>query len=217
MKKAKIKKIYQIIISCLTALLLLLALYIFVAGIIATKNNTLANLFGYTYSVVPTSSMEPDINVGDSVIGKKVKYDTLNIGDDIIYYNNEEDKFIVHRIISYDETLGFLCQGTNNLIPDNVYVTEDNYISKVIWNGKLANIGTLIINNKGTLFLLLVAILLLIAANGVFDIIKVVKEQKVEKIKDDNQTTFVMPSEEELRKQVEAELAKEKENLKDEE
>lgn len=211
MNKSKIKRIYQICITALTAFFLILAIYIFIASAIATKNNTMANIFGYTYSVVPTNSMEPDINVGDSVIGKKVKYDTLKIGDDIIYYNDIEGIFIVHRIIQYDEGEGFLCQGTNNLGPDNVHVTEDNFIAKVIWSGKLANIGSLVINNRGTMFLVLIAILMLIATNGIFDIIKVVKGKKDEvPVEEKEEEPFVMPTEEELRRQIEEELRQQK-------
>ena len=64
----KLKNIYQTFIICLTFVLFALTIYILIAGVNAAKNNEMMNIFGYTYSVVPTDSMEPEINVGDSVI-----------------------------------------------------------------------------------------------------------------------------------------------------
>lgn len=208
----KLKSIYQTFVICLTCLLFILTIYILIAGVNAVKNNDMMDIFGYTYSVVPTNSMEPDIKVGDSVIGKKGSYDDLDIGDDIIYHYVYEDKdmFVVHRIIRYDEGLGFKTQGINTSLEDPIYITEENYIAQVVWSGSLANIGELVLKNRGTLFLVLIAILLLIASNGVFDIIKILDERKQlaqQAEKEQLETTY----EEELRRQVEEELRKEKE------
>ena len=208
----KLKSIYQTFVICLTCFLFILTIYILIAGVNAVKNNDMMDIFGYTYSVVPTNSMEPDIKVGDSVIGKKGSYEDLDIGDDIIYHYVYEDKdmFVVHRIIRYDEGYGFKTQGINTPTEDPIYVTEENYIATVVWSGSLANIGELVLKNRGTLFLVLIGILLLIAGNGVFDIIKILDERKQlaqQAEKEQLETTY----EEELRRQVEEELRKEKE------
>ena len=87
----KLKNIYQTFIICLTFVLFALTIYILIAGVNAAKNNEMMSIFGDTYSVVPTDSMEPEINVGDSVIGKKESYDNLDIGDDVIYHYVYED------------------------------------------------------------------------------------------------------------------------------
>ena len=118
--------------------------------------------------------------------------------------------FVVHRIIRYDEGYGFKTQGINTPTEDPIYVTEENYIAQVVWSGSLANIGELVLKNRGTLFLVLIGILLLIAGNGVFDIIKILDERKQlaqQAEKEQLETTY----EEELRRQVEEELRKEKE------
>ena len=208
----KLKNIYQTFIICLTFVLFALTIYILIAGVNAAKNNEMMNIFGYTYSVVPTDSMEPEINVGDSVIGKKESYDNLDIGDDVIYHYVYEDIdiYVVHRIIRYDEGYGFKTQGVNTNQEDPIYVTKDNYVSTVIWSGSLANIGEIVLKNRGTLFLVLIAILLLIAGNGVFDIIKILDERKQlhqQKEKEQLEQNY----EDELRRQVEAEIKKEQE------
>lgn len=208
----KLKSIYQTVVICLTFVLFALTIYILIAGVNATKNNEMMSIFGYTYSVVPTDSMEPEINVGDSVIGKKESFDNLEIGDDVIYHYVYEDIdiYVVHRIIRYDEGYGFKTQGINTKQEDPIYVTKDNYVSTVVWSGSLANIGEIVLKNRGTLFLVLIAILLLIAGNGVFDIIKILDERKQLRQKEEKEQ-LEQNYEDELRRQVEAELKKEQE------
>ena len=208
----KLKNIYQTFIICLTFVLFALTIYILIAGVNAAKNNEMMNIFGYTYSVVPTDSMEPEINVGDSVIGKKESYDDLDIGDDVIYHYVYEDIdiYVVHRIIRYDEGYGFKTQGVNTNQEDPIYVTKDNYVSTVVWSGSLANIGEIVLKNRGTLFLVLIAILLLIAGNGVFDIIKILDERK-QLHQQEEKEQLEQNYEDELRRQVEAEIKKEQE------
>lgn len=208
----KLKNIYQTFVICLTCLLFILTIYILIAGVNAVKNNEMMSIFGYTYSVVPTDSMEPEINVGDSVIGKKESYDDLDIGDDVIYHYVYEDLdiFVVHRIIRYDEGYGFKTQGINTTQEDPIYVTKDNYVSTVVWSGSLANIGEIVLKNRGTLFLVLIGILLLIAGNGVFDIIKILDERK-QLHQQEEKEQLEQNYEDELRRQVEEELRAEQE------
>lgn len=210
----KAKKIYQSIVTVITICLFIITMYVLIAGAISIKNGRMMNLFGFTYSIVPTNSMEPEINVGDSVIGKKEKFENLEIGDDVIYHYVYEDLdiYVVHRIIRYDEGLGYKTQGINTSQEDPIYVTKDNYISTRIWNGNLANIGEIVLNNRGTLFLVLIGILLLIAANGVFDILKILDEKKKLSLEDEKEK-LKTDYEKELRRQVEEELKNEQNGL----
>ena len=211
---AKAKKIYQSIVTVITICLFIITMYVLIAGAVSIKNGRMMNLFGFTYSIVPTNSMEPEINVGDSVIGKKEKFENLEIGDDVIYHYVYEDLdiYVVHRIIRYDEGLGYKTQGINTSQEDPIYVTKDNYISTRIWNGNLANIGEIVLNNRGTLFLVLIGILLLIAANGVFDIFKILDEKKKISLEDEKEK-LKTDYEKELRRQVEEELKNEQNGL----
>ena len=206
----KAKKIYQGIVTGLTIIFFILAIYIIVGGTIAAKNNDMFSIFGYTYSVVPSKSMEPEIHVGDSVIAKKVKYDTLQIGDDVVYYSEALDIYIVHRIIR-EEAEGFVTKGINNPTEDEGYVTEDNFISKVTWHGNAGNIGTLVLQHRGTIFLVLTAILLLIAVNGIFDIVKIIHKDKLDKLELKQKELDNKPLDKEaLRQEVLKELEEEK-------
>ena len=209
----KIKKIYQAFVLVLTCFLFIVTIYVLIAGTNAMKKGDMMSIFGYTYSVVPTNSMEPEINVGDSVIGHKVKYSSLEIGQDIIYHyvTDEYDIFVVHRIIRYDEGKGFKTQGINNQFEDEGYVTEDNFIARVVWHGSLANIGQVVLKHRGTLFLVLIGILLLISANGIFDIIKTLDEKKKLTLEEEKEKEKI-DWENKLREEVLAELENEKNN-----
>lgn len=207
-----IKKIYQWIVSGLIVLFFSLTIYVLVAGTIAMKNKEMISLFGYTYSVVPTDSMEPEIMVGDSVIAKKVDFEDLEIGNDIIYHyvTDKLDIFIVHRIIR-EENGGFITQGINNNSEDDVLVTEDNYVAKVVWSGKAANIGELVLHNRDLIFLILTIVLLLICVNGVFDILKILEAKKKLEYEESEKeaissTEITDELREKLRKEVEKEL-----------
>lgn len=207
-----IKKIYQWIVSGLIVLFFSLTVYVLVAGTIAMKNKEMISLFGYTYSVVPTDSMEPEIMVGDSVIAKKVDFEELEIGNDIIYHyvTDKLDIFIVHRIIR-EEDGGFITQGINNNSEDDVLVTEDNYVAKVVWSGKAANIGELVLHNRDLIFLILTIVLLLICVNGVFDILKILEAKKKLEYEESKKeaissTEITDELREKLRKEVEKEL-----------
>lgn len=207
-----IKKIYQWIVSGLIVLFFSLTIYVLVAGTIAMKNKEMISLFGYTYSVVPTDSMEPEIMVGDSVIAKKVDFEELEIGNDIIYHyvTDKLDIFIVHRIIR-EEDGGFITQGINNNSEDDVLVTEDNYVAKVVWSGKAANIGELVLHNRDLIFLILTIVLLLICVNGVFDILKILEAKKKLEYEESKKeaissTEITDELREKLRKEVEKEL-----------
>lgn len=207
-----IKKIYQWIVSGLIVLFFSLTIYVLVAGTIAMKNKEMISLFGYTYSVVPTDSMEPEIMVGDSVIAKKVDFEDLEIGNDIIYHyvTDKLDIFIVHRIIR-EEDGGFITQGINNNNEDDVLVTEDNYVAKVVWSGKAANIGELVLHNRDLIFLILTIVLILICVNGVFDILKILEAKKKLEYEESKKeaissTEITDELREKLRKEVEKEL-----------
>jgi len=211
----KLKKIYQIVLATIVAILFVLTLYVLIAGTVALKNKEMIDLFGYTYSIVPTKSMEPEINVGDSVIAKKVDFEELEIGDDIIYHYVKEDVdiFIVHRIIRREDG-GFKTQGINNAYEDDGIVTEDNYVAKVVWTGNVANMGELVLNNRDLIFLILTVVLILMIINGVFDILKILeekrkidREEEKQKLQDDFRAK--------LRKEIEEELACESNKLEE--
>ena len=76
-----VKKIISIIITSILSLIVAGLLIILIKNTIALKNNQISSFFGYSISYVPTESMEPTINPGETVLIKKGSIKDANIGD----------------------------------------------------------------------------------------------------------------------------------------
>ena len=118
------------------------------------------SILGVSYGIVLTPSMEPKIDVGDFVVMNDVAYDNLNIGD-VIAFTSVDNRVIIHEIIS-EHPEGYITQGVNNDESDfdtEGYITEDRYLSKVVWSGG-SFIGKYLVNER----LLVIGIIILIIA-----------------------------------------------------
>jgi len=82
------------------------------------------------YDVYPTGSMTPTLDIGDLVVVRSVSYDSLQVGDVIVYRppipgGGCQAEDIVHRIVNITSE-GLITQGDNrasnsNPIPDEPY------------------------------------------------------------------------------------------------
>lgn len=113
-------------------LMLLLPVVIFLCSIVIDKNSQ-HNFFGRTYYLVVSNSMQPEIQVNDLVVLKKVKNTAeLNVGDDIGYLN-EDGQVVVHRIIAKDTNnymgqVQYYTKGINNAGADRVAVQQNQIV-----------------------------------------------------------------------------------------
>jgi len=94
------------------------------------------------YNIV-SESMYPEYNVGAFILSKKVDFDSLEIGDNIVFYSqstmDSEDReraVITHQIIEVLNEPGgvqYKTQGVNNNTPDAHPVTDGNYIGRIFF------------------------------------------------------------------------------------
>ena len=98
------------------------------------------NLFGYSPFRVVTGSMEPTIPTGALMVSQRVGMETVQIGDVICFKAQESAVFgrmMTHRVIDIatgaDGGLLFATKGDANLALDGYYVTQENFVGKVIW------------------------------------------------------------------------------------
>lgn len=173
-------------------------IYLLVVNIIAINKKRPVSIFGYSYSYVPTGSMEPTINVNDTIIFKKTDFNKLNVGDIIVYYSNKNNIYIVHRIvdIEYDDTSGMIdyvkTQGDNkntNPDPDDEDIHSDMFIGIYVRKFNFLNIAK-ITQNKNVIYVVLVIIFLsLIVFEGINMYLTAsknkIKEKSKEEIKQD--------------------------------
>jgi len=178
------------ILSVLATIIIIFSIAIVFLSIRAMNNKTLFYMFGYSYSIVPTDSMigenEDSINPNDFIIIKNVSYEDLNIGDVIVFQDhfNGSITLIVHRIVGEHYEGGFETKGDNPIYnTDPRPVTKDNYLgkydSKITFLRPLAN---LVLNQRGIFFSIISSLLFIILMTEIVHILKVVKNEKEEKL-----------------------------------
>lgn len=117
-------------------LTVLLCLYVTVQVI----SQGYVNLFGYSLFRVVTGSMEPTIRVGALMVSKQVEMETIQIGDIICFRAQEAAIFgrmMTHRVMDIatgaDGGMLLATKGDANLALDGYFVTQANFVGKVIW------------------------------------------------------------------------------------
>lgn len=197
------KRIIKYIISALLSIVILILLYFIIANVVATKNNSIAKFFGYSISYVPTNSMEPTINANSTIIfDQDYKYDDLNKGDIIVYFNDEENIYVIHRIVDKTE-LGFVTKGDNNSICDYSKETNDYYyITSANYVGKYTKtITAFSLNSSLSRFLVIVLIVTsfgFIVVSEIFSIKKTVRQSE----KDDDKEKLKQELIEEIKQEL---------------
>lgn len=122
-------KIKNIICNILIILILIVLLNICYSKFILKDD--LIKLFGNSFLIVTTGSMEPTINAGDLIIISE--QENYKKGD-IITYQDDENYMITHRIIDINDKT-FVAKGdANNLVDEEN--SNSNIKGKVIYSSK---------------------------------------------------------------------------------
>ena len=126
-----VKKLFTIILTTITSLFLILAVYNFVS--VKVLGHDYSNVFGYTLFEVISGSMSPKIKKWDVIL---VKLDSKYKVGDIVTYKSKDGAFITHRIIEI--------QGDTYITKGDSNNTIDSPISKKMIAGKVVKtIGNL--------------------------------------------------------------------------
>ena len=162
MTKSKIKKIFSVAGTVLTVLVIAFTAYIVVSVIIARVKNTDVSLFGYSFGVVLTNSMEPEISPGDLIIFGHDNIDEVKVGDNIVF-----------KVLP-DGSVEITTRGINNLNDDEYPVTSENFVGICIYHSTAwGNFFTFMINYGFIILIVVVALPFIIS-----QIIKIVKLSK---------------------------------------
>ncbi|MDD3107180.1 MAG: signal peptidase I [Bacilli bacterium] len=157
--------------------------------------------------------MEPEIMPGDFIIAKEVDFKTIAIGDDVIYYSEAKNIFIVHRVIAIDEDGSLTMKGINNPVQDEEVVTIDNYIGKVVKHGSLFNLGNIVINKRFVLFAIIFIIFAILFITEMVKIVRTVKEKdklRLEAEYENKLTEEIQKERERITAEIKEEIDKEK-------
>ncbi len=124
--------------------------------------------------VIVSPSMVPTIKVNDAIIIKRVKAESLKLGDIITFKNDElnvDGYTITHRIVgkqlSTTGELIFRTKGDNNNVEDDGLVRPNDVYGKVILKiPKLGYIQQFVSKPSGFLICILVPTIILIVSDG---------------------------------------------------
>ena len=167
-----------------TVLLFLVVFWVFFEVFNAKRQGRVPTFFGYSFSVVITGSMEPDIHVGELLVVRKTDIEEIEIGDDILFISKSgvvAGQHIVHRVIDKgtdEKGLWLQTKGTHNAGPDEALVRSDNFVGKavahsVFW-GKIFSFLT------NTEALMMLAVLVLAAPFALKQILRIVRATKTD-------------------------------------
>jgi signal peptidase len=177
------KKTLTYIISILTTICFILTLVIILLGIKANASNNIVKVFGYSYSVVATDSMEPTIEVGEVIISKSIPYEEVSSGDIIVFWSDHYQKYIVHRVV---DIVGdkLVTKGDNPAAPvDQDYVENNDFHGVVIKYGNFFNVGKLIIDYRDVVYGLIIFLFFYIIVMEIISITRNLKKAKEEELK----------------------------------
>lgn len=130
------KRRINVLITLLLIFAVLMCLY--VVGQVLTQGYV--NIAGYSLFRVVTGSMEPTIPVGSLLLSQSVEMGQVKI-DDIICFRAQADpilgRMMTHRVVDIhtatDGSLFFETKGDANLSSDGYFVTQTDFVGKVIW------------------------------------------------------------------------------------
>lgn len=207
----KAVKIIKRSVTVLLVGILVLLIGVLITNTVALSKNQLSSFFGYTISYVPTESMEPAIRAGETVLIKKGGFEKTQVGDIIVYKNNEENKYIIHRVTRILEDGTLRVKGDNeytNPSEDNVIITKDNYYGKYVSTVNFLNLKSLVKNKSFILPICILIYLIAVVSEGI-SIAKKIKAKNEEKLKALNNTKSMDDIKAELLEEIKAELMEE--------
>lgn len=124
----KKRSVLSILSTVITVLIFALVVFILVNVIVCKIQNKPTSIFGFSFSVVQTNSMEDEIMTGDLIVFKGVDASTLKVGDNIVFRADDNFKdgsgkslagyTIVHKIVDITDQ-GFVTRGVNNVANDD--------------------------------------------------------------------------------------------------
>lgn len=149
----KIQSIFKWILIVFLGIILLINVMSFLS--LHVFHNHYSNLFGYTYFVVATGSMQESIREQDIVIVKITK--DIEIGDVITYRSG--DTFITHRVTSINKDVVVTKGDANNTVDKPI--KKEQVVGKVVKT--LSGVGIIlsVITDKVVILLVLLFIIII--------------------------------------------------------
>lgn len=207
-----LKKIIAYTLSIITIIFFVLTLLLILLGIKANQEKNIVTIFGYSYSVVATDSMEDTIMVGEILTIKSVPFSEVDREEIIVFWSGAKQAYIVHRVIDKQGDK-LITKGDNPAAPiDADPVTENNYHGVVIKHRNFLNLGKIMLEYRSLVYGLIIFLFFYIIVSEIINIIRNLKKAKQEELQKQLELSRQKIYEEEkakLREQILEEMKKE--------
>ena len=181
----KSDRVRSILSFAFSAVLFLLVFLVFLVVFNAKRQNKIPTFFGYSFSIVVTGSMEPDIHVGELLVVRECSMESINEGDDILFVSlsgSIQGEHVVHRVIEKgtDETgIYFRTKGTDNTLADSDRVTNANFVGKAVWHSVfMGKVFGAITDVRSLLILAVVALSVFFIIRQIIQIVRLAKTKE---------------------------------------
>lgn len=173
-------KVIKWVLTIIPTLIFAFAIFITINVALAYRNNTIPNIFGYSYMVVKTGSMQPTILIDDMIVVRI--QDSYEVDDIVTFYYDIGDNgtldIVTHRIESIVGDV-ITVRGDAATDPNDYQEIEaDDIIGKVVFTstflGQLFSLN--FIQNKNIIFIILISGLSIFLVYQIVHIIKIRKE-----------------------------------------
>lgn len=195
----KKKQLLKRILTIASGGILAFAVVLFGIVFIGKARGGAPGVFGYTFHVVVTDSMTPEIKVDDLVIAKKAALSDFQIGEDVVFLTSDPSLkgiTIVHRVVGINADGSLVTQGVKEGADVDRYPAR-NVVGKVVAVSTFwGKVFTAFTKNRNMVFGAALLVLVAVIINEIIKIARTVNEKK-----------YLQEKEKEIR----AELEKEKE------
>jgi len=182
-KKIDFKKVLSVIGTVFTVIIFAFAAYLIINMVVSRIKNEPVKVFGYSFAIVQTGSMEPEIMTGDLIVFRSVDYGSIEVGDVIVFradssFGKMEGQTIVHRVDEITDD-GLVTKGVNektNPTADGGVRDESEVLGICIANSTFWGAIFTFLGKYGILFLIL-AIAIPVIVKLVIKIVKLSREK----------------------------------------
>lgn len=179
-KKIKDSKVLKVLFMLVKAIVTLLIILIVSIIFVQRISNNKVTLGGYSVFTIITESMVPKYEVGDMLLAKKISFDEIKVGDDLVYIGKEgtfSDKIVTHQVIDIeveDDEFIFHTKGLANNIEDPLVGEEQVYGVVVAKLNILSLLSKLVNNIYGFYFLVFIPFVVMIF----FEVIDIIHDKE---------------------------------------
>lgn len=197
------KNFFVNFLSILTIFCFFCTLILIILGIKANRSDNIVRIFGYSFSVVATDSMEDTIMAGDMIFIKSVPFQEIEEDDIIVFWSNAANRYIVHRVVAKEDGKLYTKGDNPRATLDPEPVTEENFFGIVKRHGKFLNIGNLLLNYRDIVYGLIVFLFGFIVVKEIINIVNNVKKAKEEELREKALSRLREEEKERLRRELE--------------